>query len=1025
MYVKQIVQKAFAVLWVNMLCLAAFAQERSITGTVVDEANEPIIGANITELGTTNGVITDFDGNFTLKVQADAKIQISFIGYIMQTVAVGNRTHFGIVLKEDTKTLDEVVVVGYGTMKKSDLTGSIASVSSEKLASRGTVRVEDALQGAIPGVNITQSNSRANGSFDMQIRGQASINNSSDPLFVVDGMVVSSIDFLNPEDIERIDVLKDASSTAIYGLRASAGVIVITTKGAGAGQGKAQPVEISYDGYYGVRKVARMPELMDSREWMQYRFARYTEGTVDEDGHVTYVMTDSNLQSVFQNGTDWQNSTLMQRYLTNETYDWSDYVLRTATQQNHYISASGATEKTSYRLGMGYQSEENVFKNNDYQRFNIKGSFDSKLSKVVEAGMSVNLVHDVQDDWITATSSSYSPYNNAFWMAPVLSPYEEDGSLAALPGKVGTMSLTSTPSPLVDFVIDAYDNETRKFHAFGNMYLRFNILEGLRFTTTFSPNYYHGRQGIFYGTGVSDEYPLGTAYYQSQEHNQASVINTERLDWTWDNQIDYAKTWGGHSLNVMGLFSMYASNKETYTQTVNDISDDKLSYHAMDKGSGTKTIESTYTESSLVSVATRLNYSYKGRYMATATIRADGSSRFAKGNRWGWFPSAAVAWRMSEENFMKDVRWLDNLKLRLSYGITGNNNVDDYVTGSSASGPNYVTINGIEYQGYYPNGLIDKGLIWERIKEFDAGVDIGVLRNRINLTADFYRRISDGQIMDSTVPLETGESSVTTNIGCVQNTGIELALGLGIIRTKNFTWDMNLAFARNWNKITELPNGDDTSNNWFIGESLNVLRGYTGAGVVTEDGVTMNTVNGKKHYTLKEVYQKYGWYEGQYAVNDWNDDGVISEEDKQIYGCTDPKWTGSLSSTMTYKGFDFSFMLYTKQGQWSRSYFHEQYLDYSDRGRQKMSFDYYIPAGTPVLDEDGNVTTLTEAHYGEYPYPTNMDKTAGGYFDKSSDAVRYHKTSAVHPADGRDQVLAGERVQRVQPAGRYQYGFPV
>lgn len=995
MYVKQIVQKAFAVLWVNMLCLAAFAQERSITGTVVDEANEPIIGANITELGTTNGVITDFDGNFTLKVQADAKIQISFIGYIMQTVAVGNRTHFDIVLKEDTKTLDEVVVVGYGTMKKSDLTGSIASVSSEKLASRGTVRVEDALQGAIPGVNITQSNSRANGSFDMQIRGQASINNSSDPLFVVDGMVVSSIDFLNPEDIERIDVLKDASSTAIYGSRASAGVIVITTKGAGAGQGKAQPVEISYDGYYGVRKVARMPELMDSREWMQYRFARYTEGTVDEDGHVTYVMTDSNLQSVFQNGTDWQNSTLMQRYLTNETYDWSDYVLRTATQQNHYISASGATEKTSYRLGMGYQSEENVFKNNDYQRFNIKGSFDSKLSKVVEAGMSVNLVHDVQDDWITATSSSYSPYNNAFWMAPVLSPYEEDGSLAALPGKVGTMSLTSTPSPLVDFVIDAYDNETRKFHAFGNMYLRFNILEGLRFTTTFSPNYYHGRQGIFYGTGVSDEYPLGTAYYQSQEHNQASVINTERLDWTWDNQIDYAKTWGEHSLNVMGLFSMYASNKETYTQTVNDISDDKLSYHAMDKGSGTKTIESTYTESSLVSVATRLNYSYKGRYMATATIRADGSSRFAKGNRWGWFPSAAVAWRMSEENFMKDVRWLDNLKLRLSYGITGNNNVDDYVTESSASGPNYVTINGIEYQGYYPNGLIDKDLIWERIKEFDVGVDIGVLRNRINLTADFYRRISDGQIMDSTVPLETGESSVTTNIGCVQNTGIELALGLGIIRTKNFTWDMNLAFARNWNKITELPNGDDTSNNWFIGESLNVLRGYTGAGVVAEDGVTMNTVNGKKHYTLKEVYQKYGWYEGQYAVNDWNDDGVISEEDKQIYGCTDPKWTGSLSSTMTYKGFDFSFMLYTKQGQWSRSYFHEQYLDYSDRGRQKMSFDYYIPAGTPVLDEDGNVTTLTEAHYGEYPYPTNMDKTAGGYFDKSSDAVRYHKTSFV------------------------------
>lgn len=993
---QQFFRRLCSICLLSMMCLLAFSQGKQVKGVVKDATGEPVIGANVLVKGTTNGMITDFDGNFALdNVNPQDIIVFSYIGYVTQEVTVGNQTTFNIILKEDTETLDEVVVVGYGTMKKSDLTGAVSSVSSEKLAARGTVRVEDALQGSVPGVNITQSNSRANGSFSMQIRGQASINKSSDPLFVVDGIVVSSIDFLNPEDIERVDVLKDASSTAIYGSRASAGVVMITTKGAGAGQSKAQPVEISYDGYYGIRKVARMPELMDSREWMNYRFARYTEGTVDENGHVTYTMSDSNLQSVFQNGADWQNSVLMDRYLTNETYDWSDYVLRTASQQNHFISASGATEKTTYRLGMGYQSEENVFKNNDYHRFNIKGSFDSKLSKVVEAGMSVNLVHDVQDDWMTSTSNNYSPYNNAFWMAPVLSPYLEDGSLAPIPGKVGTMSLTSTPSPLVDFVIDAYDNETRKFHAFGNMYLRFNIIEGLRFTTTFSPNYYHGRQGIFYGMGVSDEYPLGTAYYQKESHNQASVVNTERLDWTWDNQIDYNKTWGDHSLNAMGLFSMYASNKETYTQTVNDISDDKLSYHAMDKGSGTKTIASTYTESSLVSVAARLNYSYKSRYMATVTVRADGSSRFAEGNRWGWFPSAAVAWRMSEENFLKNVDWLDNLKLRVSYGQTGNNNVGDYVTASSASGPNYVFINGLEYQGYYPNGLIDKGLIWEKIKEFDFGVDFSVLRNRINLTADFYRRVSDGQIMDSTVPLETGESSITTNIGCVRNTGVELALNLGVVRGREFNWDLNLAFARNWNKITELPNGDDTSNNWFIGESLNVLRGYTGAGVVTADGVTMNTVNGSRHYSLQEVYQKYGWYEGQYAVNDWNDDGKISEEDKRIYGCTDPKWTGSLSSTMTYKGFDFSFMLYTKQGQWSRSYFHEQYMDYSDRGRQKMSFDYYIPAGTPVLDANGNVTTLAEAHIAENPYPTNMDKTAGGYFDKSSDAIRYHKTSFV------------------------------
>lgn len=982
----------------------AFAQNRQITGIVTDNGGEPIIGANVLVEGSTNGVITDLDGKFRLQnVPGNAKLQISFIGYITRTVSLGNQNHISVTLIEDAQTLDEVVVVGYGTMKKNDVTGALSSVSAEKLAARGSVRLEDALQGSVPGVNITQSNSRANGSFDIKIRGQASINNSNGPLYVVDGMVVSSIDFLNPEDIERVDVLKDASSTAIYGSRASEGVILITTKGAGAGQSKAQPVEISYDGYYGIRKVARMPEFMDAREWMNYRFQRYTLGTVNEDGTVNYTISDSNLQSVFQNGSDWQGSTLMQRYLDNETYDWSQYVLRTAAQQNHFISATGATEKTSYRLGLGYQSEENVFKNNDYHRFNIKGSFDSKLNKVVEVGMSANLVHDIQDDWITSTSSSYSPYNNAFWMAPVVSPFLEDGSLAPIPGKVGTMSLTSTPSPLVDFAIDAYDNETRKFHVFGNAYLRFNIIDGLKFTTTFSPNYYHGRQGIFYGTGVSDEYPLGTAYYQNQKHNQASVVNTERLDWTWDNQINYNKTWGEHSLNAMGLFSLYSSNRETYTQTVNDISDDKLSYHNMEAGSGTKTIKSTYTESSLVSAAARVNYTYKDRYMVTATARADGSSRFIKDKRWGWFPSAAVAWRMSQEDFLKDVNWLDNLKLRLSYGITGNNNVGDYATSSSASGPSYAVIGGQEVQGYYPNGLIDQYLIWEKIKEFDFGVDFGVFQNRIGLTADFYRRVSDGQIMDATVPIETGEKEITTNIGCVRNTGIELGLNLGVIRNKNFTWDVNIAFARNWSKITELPNGDDVDNNWFIGERLNVLRGYTGAGVITADGITMKTKDGDRHYTLQEVYDTFGpngqglkWYEGQYAVNDWNNDGKINDEDKQIYGCTDPTWTGSLSSTMTYKGFDFSFMLYTKQGQWSRSYFHEQYMNYGDRGRQKMSFDYYIPAGTPVLDPTtGEVTTLTEARMGSHPYPNNTDNTGGGYHNSSSDAVRYHKTSFV------------------------------
>ena len=330
MNLKRLAKRALATLSLSMLCLIAFAQGHQISGTVIDGTGEPIIGANVLEVGTTNGVITDIDGNFKLSVQPNAKIQVSFIGYITQTVTVGSQKNIKVTLKEDAQALDEVVVVGYGTMKKTDVTGSLASVSADKLAARGALRVEDALQGSVPGVNITATNSRANGKFSMQIRGQSSINNSNGPLYVVDGMVVSSIDFLNSEDIERIDVLKDASSTAIYGSRASEGVILITTKGAGAGQSKAQPVEITYDGYYGIRKVARMPKFMESTEWMNYRFAKYTTSSgPDETGHIKYIIKDADLQSVFQNGTEWKESPLYTRWMNNESYDWADQVLQT------------------------------------------------------------------------------------------------------------------------------------------------------------------------------------------------------------------------------------------------------------------------------------------------------------------------------------------------------------------------------------------------------------------------------------------------------------------------------------------------------------------------------------------------------------------------------------------------------------------------------------------------------------------------------------------------------------------------
>lgn len=1007
----------------DLLSVASVNQEKTVTGTVLDENGEPLIGVTVLVKGTTSGTVTDFDGKFSLSVLQGAQLEISYIGYKSQLVTVGNQKNLVVRMASDAELLDEVVVVGYGTMKKSDLTGSVASVSSEKIASRGTTSLQDALQGMVPGVNITQSDSRPGGSFSMQIRGQSSINKQANPLYVIDGIVCSSMDFLNPEDIERVDVLKDASSTAIYGSRASAGVILITTKG-GKGGASAQKPVISYDGYYGVRKVARMPELMDAQEFIDYRFARYTTldgvdyGTnyagVDANGVPHYRITDSDIQSAFlmrEGGTSYRDSKIYELMMTPgfEGFDWVDAVTRDAIQQNHYVSAQGATDKVNYRLGVGYQGDENVFLLNDYTRYNFKGAFDAKLSKVFEAGLSVNMAYTIEDDF--CTDSGISPYSNAFYFNPYVTPYDENGNYWAQPGASAAFGssaqFTSQTSPMLDLADENYADQTRKFQMLGNFYLRANIIDGLKFTTTFSPNFYYGRRGIFNSTGVTDDNPLGSTYYQNNKTNYGKITNSNRLDWTWDNQIDFNKTFGDHTFGAMGLFSMFKSEYEESSLEGKEISDDLLTYNALNKAAKDKNISSSYSASSLVSTALRLNYSYKGKYMATVTARADGSSRFAEGNRWGWFPSAALAWRISEEDFLKKYDWLDNLKLRLSYGVTGNNNVGDYVTMSTAAGPNYVTLLGSEYLGYYPNGLVNTGLIWEKVKEFDFGFDLSVLNNRVNIVADYYNRISDGQIMDRRVPIETGENSSTFNIGSVRNRGIEFALQLGVIRTKDFSWDLSMNVSRNWNEILELSNGktDQVADNLFIGQPLNVLRDYTHTDVITDKGVTMHTIDGDIHYTLQELFDRYGdkykWYEGQVAVNDWNNDGKINDDDKQIYGCTDPKWIGSLTSTMYYKGFDFSFMIYTKQGQWSYSKFHDgKYMKWSDRGNQHMAMDFYIPKGTPVIDhETGDIVITTETHYGEYPYPNNSDTSAGGYFsDKGSakgEGYQYHETSFV------------------------------
>ena len=575
----QQLKRASMALTLSSVCFLAFAQ-KTIQGTVKDANGDPMIGVTITDQNGKAGGITDLDGKFTIQnADPNAVLTFSYIGCKPKKVKVGSQKTWNIVLEDDNAALDEVVVVGYGTMRKRDVTGSIASVNSEKIAARGTTNLAESLQGSVPGVNITQSGSRAGAGFNIQVRGQASINKQAQPLYVIDGVVCDNMDFLNPDDIDRIDVLKDASSTAIYGSRASAGVIMITTKGS-KGADKAQKATISYDGYYGIKKLARMPEFMDANEFMDYRFARYTtldgksyDGSsrkgVDAEGHPHYIIKNTDLNSAFltrKGATSYKDSKLYDLMMdpSFDGYDWKKMVTRTAAQQNHFISAAGATDKINYRVGMGYQGEENVFKGNDYERFNFKGAMDAKLSKIFEAGFSTNMSMSRTQD--VCTDGTYSPYVNAFYFNPFVSPTDADGNLIPNPGAKAAFGsdaqFTSTYNPLIDLNDGNYTNETKMYRLMGNFYLRANIIKGLKFTTTFSPNYSHKRQGIFYATGLNEGNDVGSTYYQKNKTNFGSVANTTRVDWTWDNQFDYNRTFGDHTVGAMALFSLYKSNTE-------------------------------------------------------------------------------------------------------------------------------------------------------------------------------------------------------------------------------------------------------------------------------------------------------------------------------------------------------------------------------------------------------------------------------------------------------------------------------
>jgi TonB-linked SusC/RagA family outer membrane protein len=900
------------------------AQSVSVTGVVKDgTTNDPLPGVTVQLKGTTTGASTNADGTYALSVpNGQATLIFSYVGYTVQEVPVNNRTVVNVALLTDAKALEEVVVVGYGTQKKGDVTVAVASVAGEAIAERGTVNPLQAVQGQVAGVDISAGTGRAGTGYNIQIRGQNSLAGGS-PLFVVDGVIVPDINFLNPQDIAKMDVLKDAASTAIYGSRGSNGVVIVTTKQGSTVKGTAT---ISYDGYTGIRRNVRMPDFMTGDELWEYRQNSYI---------VPELIAGNNPTSIGVAGAD--NPTIAARVANKQYTNWRDLVLQNGTQNNHWLTISGTSSNNiQYVLGAGYQNEKGTLVNEAFDRYNFKASVDHKLSDRWGAGASFNFSLAEQE------RGSDLAVTNAFRMSPLFSPYDENGNLVFRPGQIpvpGTNSVTSITSS-VNPILDNQnsENNTRRSFGVGNIYLQYSPLSWLDLRSSLSPRITFERNGRFWGSQTESRGGLQPA---------AELRNQESFSYILDNLITARKGFQDHSFTFTGLHSIQQERYESSFSRVTNLPFNS-SFYNLGTAATRENIASDFSKISLISYMARVNYSFKDKYLVTVAARWDGSSKLAPGQKWSSFPSASLAWRLSEESFLKGIAVINDLKLRLSAGVAGNNNnINAYGTQMNLSSPTFYDYNGVLALGYTPNRLPNADLTWERTREYDLGLDYGVLGGRISGSIDVYDKLSNGIIMDRDVAMENGWVSIRDNVGSVSNRGIELSLRTINVSTDRFTWSTTFNFARNKNAIEELLDQkiDLPGNAWFIGKPINVNYTYVYDGVWQE--------------SERDRALLYKQLPGQAKVKDLDNNGLFNNADRAIIGQRDPKWTGGFSTQLTYLGFDFTASLFARQGQQVYSPFHAEFTNLTDRGRNKLDMNYYMPAN--------NITPARQSN--EYPMP--------------------------------------------------------
>lgn len=846
--------------------LHAQQQAKTVTGTITDVSGEPIIGANIRIKGTTTGTITDIDGNFSIKAEPQSVIEVSYIGYLTQETVINNQKSIRFLLKEDTKTLDEVVVIGYGVQKKADLTGSVANINTEKLNTQSNANIGQALQGKIAGVDIVSQGGAPGSGTRIMVRGIGTLNNAS-PLYIVDGMYMNSIDHINPNDIASIDVLKDASSAAIYGSRAANGVIIVTTKEGSNTEGKPI-IDLSVN--LGISTASKFLDMLDAKGWAE----------------VTTIARQAIGKPALDMATDLANK---------PDNDWQDIMFRPALMQNYNLSVKGGGKYSTYYTGLGYFNQDGIVKGTNYQRYNIQSKNDYKRG-IFSAG--TNLIISFSHDKPLHQELRGGMIGTILQSVPTLEKYDDtrEGGYGGTYGDV-----VNIPHPLAiidDNIMDRY-NENVKI--FANLYAQIELFKGLKYKLNLTPDFSFERYKNYL-----NKYDFGLA---TNSITQLTERQRRRRNILVENLLTFDRTFGEHKISALAGYT-YQDSRFRHIQAYGEGLPQGL--EEIDAATTNRSNEGNSWRSVLTSILGRVFYSYQNKYLFTATIRRDGSSKFGKNNRYGYFPSFSLGWNVAEEKFMENVHWLDQLKLRGGYGVLGNQEIDNYQYSSTiTTGINYPDGNGGLLQGAFPKNFANPDIKWEETAMTNVGIDFMAFNNRLSLTADYYVKNTKDILLTVPIPISSGGANdPIRNAGKIRNNGFEFNLGWMDQPNPDISYGINLIGSFNKNKVIAMGSesgsikGGSTNQNITTSETKAgyPIGGYwlisTAGYFNSQEEVDAYAKDGKKIQPAAEP--------GDIKFVDANNDGVINDDDRVFQGSPFPDFTFALNGNMRYKNFDLS-----------------------------------------------------------------------------------------------------------------------